>query len=73
MRSHEYEDWPRERIVFSRSRDLFILYAARKLLTPATLARIATQFHLPADRTEVQSDFRYQSTETPNGTSTSSA
>jgi hypothetical protein len=25
-----------------------------------------TQFHLPAERTEIQSDFHFQSTETPN-------
>jgi hypothetical protein len=65
-RSYEYEDWPRGRIVFDRSRDLFTLYADRKLLTPATIARIATQFHLPAGRTEVTSDGHYQSKETPN-------
>jgi hypothetical protein len=67
VRSYEYEDWPRGRIVFDRARDLFILYADRKLLTPATIARIATQFHLPHARTEILSDFHYQSTETPNG------
>jgi hypothetical protein len=63
VRSHEYEDWPRGRIVFGRSRDLFILYADRKLLTPATIARLKTQFHLPAERTEIQSDFHYQRAE----------
>ena len=66
VRSHEYEDWPRGRIVFDRTRDQFILYADRKLMTPATIARIETQFHLPAERTEVQSDWHYQSKETPN-------
>ena len=66
VRSYEYEDWPRGRIVFDRSCDLFILYADRKLLTPATIARIATQFHLPAERTEIQGDLHYQSKETPN-------
>ena len=66
VRAYEYEDWPRGRIVCDRSRDLFILYADRKLMTPATIARIASQFHLPAERTEVQSDFHYQSMETPN-------
>ena len=66
MRSHEYEDWPRGRIVFDRSRDLFILYADRKLLTPVTSARIKAQFHLPAERTKVQSDGHYQSKETSN-------
>jgi hypothetical protein len=67
VRSYEYEDWPRGRIVFDQSRDLFIIYADRKLLTPETIARIATRFHLPAGRTEVQSDWHYQSSETPNG------
>jgi hypothetical protein len=67
VRSYEYEDWPRGRIVFDRARDLFVLYADCKLLTREMIARIATQFHLPAERTEVQSDLHYQSTETPNG------
>ena len=53
-RSCEYEDWPRGGIVFDRSRDQFILYADRKLLTPETIARIATQFQLPAEGTEIQ-------------------
>jgi hypothetical protein len=70
VRSYEYEDWPRGRIVFDRARDLFILYADRKLMTPATIARIATHFHLPAERTEVQPDLHYQSNETPNGLET---
>jgi hypothetical protein len=65
-RLYEYEDWPRGRVVFDWSRDLFILYADRKLMTPATIALIATQFHLLEDRTEIQSDFHYQSSETPN-------
>jgi hypothetical protein len=67
VRSYEYEDCPRGRIVFDQSRDLFIIYADRKLLTPAMIARIATQFHLPAERTEITSDLHYQSTATPNG------
>jgi hypothetical protein len=65
VRSYENEDWPRGRIVFDRTHDQFILYADRKLLTPATIARIETQFHLQAERTEIQSDFHYQSKETP--------
>ncbi len=66
VRSSEYEDWPRGRIVFNRARDVFIIYADRKLLTPAMITRIETQFHLPEKRTEVKSDRHYQSTETPN-------
>ena len=65
LRSYEYEDWPRGRIVFDQSRDLFIIYADRKLLTPATIARLETQFQLPQERTEIQSDLHYKSTETP--------
>jgi hypothetical protein len=70
VRSYEYEDWPRGRIVFDRSRDLFILYADHKLLTPATIGRIETQFHLPTERTEVQGDWHYQSNETPDAVGT---
>jgi len=72
VRSYEYEAWPRGRIVFDRARDLFIFYADRKLITPATIARIKTQFHLPAARTEVQTDLHYQSPETANVPSTRS-
>jgi hypothetical protein len=67
VRSYEYEDWPRGRIVFDRSRDVFIIYTDRKLMAPEMIAHIATQFHLPMERTEVTSDWHYQSTETPNG------
>ena len=67
VRSYEYEDWPRGRIAFDRARDVFIIYADRKLMTPAMITRIETQFHLLGKRTEVQSDWHYQSTETPNG------
>jgi hypothetical protein len=67
VQAYEYEDWPRGRIVFDRSRDLFVLYADRKLLTQATIAHIETQFHVPLERTEVKSDWHYQSTEKPNG------
>jgi hypothetical protein len=70
VRSSEYEVWPRGRIVFDRARDLFILYADRKLLPPAMIARIKTQFHLPENRTEIQSDLHYQSAETPNALAT---
>jgi hypothetical protein len=55
----------RGRIVFDQSRDLFIIYADRKLLTPATIARLETQFLLPTERTEIHSDLHYKSKETP--------
>src|SRR3984893_18632880 len=65
VRSYEYEDWPRGRIVFDQSRDLFIIYADGTLLTPATIARLETQFQLPEERTEIHSDLHYKSKETP--------
>jgi hypothetical protein len=70
IRLSEYEDWPRGRIVFELARDVFIIYADRKLMTPAMITRIETQFHLPGERTEVQSDFHYQSNETLRGLDT---
>ena len=65
VRVHEYEDWPRGRIVFDRVRNRFILYCDRKLMRPATIEQIQLRFHLPADRTAVETDFHYQSRETP--------
>jgi hypothetical protein len=61
VRSYEYEDWPRGRIVFDRSRNLFIIYADRKLLTTGTIARLKTYFLLPTEHIEVKSDGHYQS------------
>jgi hypothetical protein len=64
VRSYEY-DWPRGRIVFDRARDLFILYADCKLLTPET-SRTSKANFVCGGCTEAQSDGHYQSTETPN-------
>jgi hypothetical protein len=61
----EYEAWPRGRIVFNRARDRFILYADRKLITPNTIRHIQARFHLPPDHAAVETDFHYQSSETP--------
>ena len=66
VRAHEYEDWPRGRIVFDRAQDRFILYCDRKLMRPKTIEEIQQRFQLPADRTVVEADFHYQSRETPN-------
>ena len=66
VRAHEYEDWPRGRIVFNREQNRFILYADRKLRRPETIEAIQQRFQLPADRTAVEADFHYQSKETPN-------
>jgi hypothetical protein len=65
VRTYEYEDWPRGRIVFDRSKGHFILYADRKLMRPATIARIQKRFSIPAEQTMVETDFHYQSRESP--------
>lgn len=54
----EYEEWPRGRIVFDRSRDRFVVYADRQLLPYA--ADIQKTFHLPPDRTDVDTDLHYR-------------
>ncbi len=63
--SYEYEDWPRGRIVFDLANRRFILYADRKLLQPETLALIRKRFSIALEDSIVETDFHYQSRETP--------
>jgi hypothetical protein len=65
VRTFEYEEWPRGRIVFDQKKKLFTLYADRKLMPPETIAQIQGRFALPPDKTRVETDFHYQSPETP--------
>ena len=65
VRTFEYQDWPRGRIVFDQMKKLFILYADRKLMLPETISQIQARFALPPDKTTVDTDFHYQSPETP--------
>jgi hypothetical protein len=65
VRAYEYEDWPRGRIVFNLAQDRFILYSDRKLMRPETIEAIRHRFKLPAERVAIESDFHYQSRETP--------
>ncbi len=60
---HEYEAWPRGRIVFHRFTDRFILYVDRQLLAKRRLAQITAHFHLPPARTIVRTDAHYRSTQ----------
>jgi hypothetical protein len=57
---HEYEHFPRGRIVYRMPDRRFILYADRRLQKPATLDRIASAFALPAGSYEVASDPHYR-------------
>jgi hypothetical protein len=65
VRTFEYEEWPRGRIVFDRVKKHFILYVDHKLMPPETIAKIQARFALPPDKTSVETDFHYQSPETP--------
>jgi hypothetical protein len=65
VRTFEYEEWPRGRIVFDQKKKLFILYADRKLMLPDAISKIQARFALSPDKTIVETDFHYQSPETP--------
>jgi hypothetical protein len=64
VRVYEYEDWPRERVVFNRTRDGFVLYADRRLMGPAVVQQVCERFNLPSDKTAVEGDTHYRSRET---------
>jgi hypothetical protein len=65
VRTFEYEEWPRGRIVFDQQKKLFTLYADRKLTPRETISQIQARFALPPASTSVETDFHYQSPETP--------
>ncbi len=58
---HEYEFFPRGRIVYNTGTGDFILYADRRLQQDATIARIASEFELAAGTYTVRSDEHYRS------------
>jgi hypothetical protein len=51
--------------VFDQVKEGFILYADRKLMLPDTITQIQARFALSPDKTIVETDFHYQSHETP--------
>ena len=58
---HEYEFFPRGRIVYNTVTGVFILYADRRLQQQTTIARIASEFGLTAGAFVVRSDAYYRS------------
>ena len=58
---HEYEFFPRGRIVYNIATNSFILYADRHLQQDTTIMRIANQFGLAAGTFAVFSDLHYRS------------
>jgi len=55
-----YEAVPRGRVVFWPNKQLFIIYADRRLHGVAFVARIVDEFAIPAGRYEVRSDDHYR-------------
>ena len=55
VQAYEYEDWPLGRIVFDRSRAMFVLHANRKLMTSAACAgpqeKLGSLYRIVGDQT----------------------
>jgi hypothetical protein len=51
VRTFEYEDWPRGRIVFDLPGSVHPV-CRPQAMTPERIARLASQFHVPEERTE---------------------
>ncbi len=58
--SHEYEAFPRGRVVYMRGPALFTLYADRRLQRPETIAELVQLFSLAGERHAVRSDAHYR-------------
>ena len=61
---HEYEDFPRGRVVFDTVTGRFTLYADRKLQTPSVVSDIQQAFRLNPELCDVRSDPHYRSAAT---------
>ena len=57
---HEYEDFPRGRIVYNVTTGIFLVYADRRLQHPEVIGRIAALFALPPGAFAVRSDAHYR-------------
>lgn len=57
---HEYEHFPRARVVFDTSTDRFTLYADRRLREPTVLPDVLRAFGLDPVRCTVRSDPHYR-------------
>jgi trehalose utilization protein len=62
IRQHEYEDWPRGRIVYDRSTQHFIVYADPQVIRrPVVMEAIIHWFALPEGLWIVRTDAHYRS------------
>ena len=57
---HDYEDFPRGRIVYQCGTGIFILYADPRLHTPRSRARIRSRFHLERAKVRFARDAHYR-------------
>lgn len=57
---HEYEAFPRGRVVYMRGPALFTFYADRHLQRPKTIAELVQLFGLAGERHAVRSDAHYR-------------
>ena len=57
---HEYEAFPRGRVVYMRGLALFTVYADRRLQGPETIAQLVQVFGLDGERHAVRSDAHYR-------------
>lgn len=57
---HDYEDFPRGRIVYQCGTGIFILYADPRLHTPRSRARIRSRFHLECAKVRFARDAHYR-------------
>jgi hypothetical protein len=57
---HEYEAFPRGRVVYMRGPALFTLYADRRLQRPDTIAELVRLFGLTGEQHTVRSDAHYR-------------
>jgi len=61
IRSTEYEQFPRGRIVYEKPSDTFVIYADAKLQTPELISSLTRAFHLEAQaNVVVRSDSHYR-------------
>ena len=58
--STEYDDWPRGRIVYETLVKRFVLYADRRLQTPAVIKALKEAFDLTGCSVMVMSDLHYR-------------
>ncbi len=57
---HEYEDFPRGRIVYWPKEKRFVIYADKRLQTKTFIAQLVEEFGIPNDSYAVRSDPHYR-------------